>query len=591
MRLQVFNSLNRASALHNVAVLCPILATYATNTYRAPARLFVTGGKELKSTEGTTQGDPLAMSLYAISLQPLITYLNLSSNAKQCWYADDATGAGSLEELRKWWDGLNGMGPSLGYYPNAKKCWLVTKLEKEKEAKEVFGDTAINISTEGQKHLGAAVGSRSHLEEYVKGKVEDWVGQVVLLAEFAAANPQASYAAFTFGLRHRWTYYLRTLPDIEELLEPLESAIGNVLIPALTGHTCTPDERELLALPVRLGGLGIENPCRSATKEYEASIRVTAPLVKQIEAQALELPDDDDIRKLQQQNRRENDNYLRERLEEVKSALPDDIKRAADLAAEKGASSWLTVIPLKDMNFTLNKREFKDAVHLRYDWHIVDTPSTCICGDTFSVDHAMVCRRGGFIIQRHNELRDLEAGMLNIVCHDVQVEPVLQELTGEVLTRGTNQKPDARLDVHARGFWDRQGSAFFDVRVFHPNAESYKDLTIQQLYRKHEDEKKRLYANRVLEVEQGTFTPLVFTTTGGMAVECKRFHSRLAELIAIKKGEEYSTTMSWIRSKVSFALLRSALLCLRGSRSPRRVPLNLENCDLEIEKEQAGFRD
>ena len=203
----------------------------------------------------------------------------------------------------------------------------------------------------------------------------------------------------------------------------------------------------------------------------------------------------------------------------------------------------------------------------------------------------MVCRRGGFILQRHNELRDLEAGMLNIVCHDVQVEPVLQELTGELLTRGTNQAPDARFDVHARGFWARQGSAFFDVRVFHPNAESYKDLTMQQLYRKHEDEKKRLYANRVLEVEQGTFTPLVFTTTGGMTVECKRFHSRLAELIAIKKGEEYSTTMSWTRSKVSFALLRSVLLCLRGSRSPTHVPLNLEHCNLEIEKEHAGFRD
>ena len=76
----------------------------------------------LKSTEGTTQGDPLAMSLYATSLQPLITYLSLSSNANQCWYADDATGAGSLEELRKWLDGLNEMGPSLGYYPNAKSA-------------------------------------------------------------------------------------------------------------------------------------------------------------------------------------------------------------------------------------------------------------------------------------------------------------------------------------------------------------------------------------------------------------------------------------------------------------------------------------
>ena len=130
---------------------------------------------------------------------------------------------------------------------------------------------------------------------------------------------QLIHKPFTIGLRHRWTYYLRTLPDIEELLEPPENAIGNVLVPALTGHTCTPNERELLALPVRLGRLGIENPCQTATKDYEVSIRVTAPLVKQIEAQALELPDDDDIRKLQQQNRRENDKHLGERLEEVKS--------------------------------------------------------------------------------------------------------------------------------------------------------------------------------------------------------------------------------------------------------------------------------
>ena len=104
------------------------------------------------------------------------------------------------------------MGPSIGYYPNAKKCRLVTKPEKENEAREVFGDTAINISTEGQKHLGAVLGSRTHLEECVKGKVEDWVKQVVKLAEFAAVNPQASYAAFTFGLKHRWTYYLEHCP-------------------------------------------------------------------------------------------------------------------------------------------------------------------------------------------------------------------------------------------------------------------------------------------------------------------------------------------------------------------------------------------
>ena len=95
-----FNSLNRAAALHNVRVLCPSIATYAINTYREPARLFIVGRQELRSSEGTTQGDPLAMSLYAISLQPLITRLQVKSAASQCWYADDATGCGSLGNVK-----------------------------------------------------------------------------------------------------------------------------------------------------------------------------------------------------------------------------------------------------------------------------------------------------------------------------------------------------------------------------------------------------------------------------------------------------------------------------------------------------------
>ena len=143
------------------------------------------------------------------------------------------------------------------------------------------------------------------------------------------------------------------------------------------------------------------------------------------------------------------------------------------------------------------------------------------CGDVFNVDHAMVCRRGGFIIQRHNELRDLEADILSMVCNDVEIEPVLQELTGRSLPSGANRAPDARLDIHARGFWERLRSAFFNVRVCHPNADSYRDLDLKQIYKQHENDKKRLYTQRVMDLEQGTFTPLVFATTGGE--ECKRY--------------------------------------------------------------------
>ena len=81
----------------------------------------------------------------------------------------------------------------------------------------------------------------------------------------------------------------------------------------------------------------------------------------------------------------------------------------------------------------------------------------------------------------------------------------------------------------------------------HPNSDSYKDLTPKQIYKKHENEKKKQYAERVMEIKQGTFTPLVFTTTGGMADKCVKHHSRLAKLNANKKGESYSRVISWIR--------------------------------------------
>ena len=109
------------------------------------------------------------MSLYAISLQPLITRLHVSRAAKQCWFADDANGSSSLHDVRKWWDELSKSGPQLGYFPNAKKCWLIIKPEREEADREVFRDTAINVTIEGHKHLGAALGLDGSLK-YMWGR-------------------------------------------------------------------------------------------------------------------------------------------------------------------------------------------------------------------------------------------------------------------------------------------------------------------------------------------------------------------------------------------------------------------------------------
>ena len=195
---------------------------------------------------------------------------------------------------------------------------------------------------------------------------------------------------------------MRTLPDIGDLLEPLERAISELLIPSLTEHNCSQVERDLVALPARMGGLGLTNPSEIAELEYSASIMVTRPLVDQIVAQSHQSPIQSVVRTLQQHAQKTRDDDLWERLTELQNSLPEKIQRALELANEKGASSWLTVIPVKDLDFTLNKREFRGAIRLRYDWSIPDRPSVCVCGASFSLDHAMVCKRGGFVIQRHN---------------------------------------------------------------------------------------------------------------------------------------------------------------------------------------------
>ncbi len=90
-----------------------------------------------------------------------------------------------------------------------------------------------------------------------------------------------------------------------------------------------------------------------------------------------------------------------------------------------------------------------------------------------------------------------------------------------------------------------------------------------QIYREHEHGKKNDYNERVLNVEKGTFTPLVFTTSGGMAPECLKLNKRLAELISNKRNETYSKVMMHVRTRLRFALLKGTLIGVRGFRGKR----------------------
>ena len=223
-------------------------------------------------------------------------------------------------------------------------------------------------------------------------------------------------------------------------------------------------------------------------------------------------------------------------------------------------------------------------MHLLYNKSTTstDTYTHCACGHHFSVEHALSCPTGGYTNIRHNEVRDLTASMLREVCHDVQAEPHLQTLTGETMVlRTANTEPGARLDISACGVWGgRFERTFFDVRVFNPSAQSNLATSLQSTYRRHEMEKKRHYEQRVLKIECASFTPLVMSATGGMGSIARTFYSRLASMLSKKQGTSYSKTVEWIRCKLSFALLRTSILCIRGSRTSSKLihqgPANIQ---------------
>ena len=96
---------------------------------------------------------------------------------------------------------------------------------------------------------------------------------------------------------------------------------------------------------------------------------------------------------------------------------------------------------------------------------------------------------------------------------------------------------------------------------------SYSQKPLSTVCREHERKKKAEVGRQVLDIEHGCFTPLVFTTSSGMAPESTVTMKRLASLVAEKKKETYRQVMGWIRCRISFSLLRSSLLCLRGSRT------------------------
>ena len=278
------------------------------------------------------------MPSYAIGILPFLAMIkpDVQPNLmKHVAYADDLGGGSKLEKLREWWDKTVQFGPSYGYHPKPSKSWLIVKESEFDRAIQIFQGTEINITKSGQKYLGGFVGTEEAIHEYVQELVADWVEQLDVLTSIARSEPQAAYAAFTAGFKHKMTYYIRTIPNIANDLKPLDEKINSDFIPVITeGHLCTSTERSLLSLPVRMGGMAMPIFSEVSDAEFQNSALATQQLTQKIQQQIHDYSIDRDLEKeIEIRIKKERLEKHEKVLEEVRKNLSkDDIRRANDLA-------------------------------------------------------------------------------------------------------------------------------------------------------------------------------------------------------------------------------------------------------------------
>ena len=243
---------------------------------------------------------------------------------------------------------------------------------------------------------------------------------------------------WAWPLRFRRYYYFQKQRNF--LFRPwtIEDCIRYHLIPTLTGQDGLNDLfRVILSLPTRLGGLGICDPLSQSADHYSDSTFILSPLIDTIIHKG-DAPISlicSEVAENKKTVLRNHQCALCDQVSSLRNTITDpSLLRCLEAASERGASSWLSALPIREHGFTLHKGDFRDALCLRYGWIPPYLSSHCVCGHGLSIEHALNCKCGGFPSIRHNELRDITADLLTEVCHNVLVEPPLFLSTGNHFT-------------------------------------------------------------------------------------------------------------------------------------------------------------
>ncbi|KAL7477235.1 hypothetical protein ACHAW6_003052 [Cyclotella cf. meneghiniana] len=511
---------------------------FTHNLYRHKCRLILRGPPSsdpeiLLSKEGVMQGCMWGMILYGIGLIPLTETLRRTDpTVLQPWYADNFALQGLASRVAELFQLLCRHDPSVGYFPEPKKCWVICPQSSELHAHKVFTDTSLPVSyCQGKRYVGGFIGSCKKRDEWLSPMIQRWVKGIERLAAVATRFPHSAYAGLVSCLSAEWQYICRTVPDVGPSLAPIENALRTKFLPAILGiNGPTDDElRTLLGNRVKTGGLAIRDPTLTATSLYSTSVESTNMLTgtfirnKPINVKAHRTC----VRATDAKHwktRRDGEVAF---LMALMERSPAKVKKWMDRATVAGA--WLSTILDRFSGTELTKDEWFDNVAIRYGRLPADLPDHCnSCGAGLTLEHRLNCKCGGLVGICHDDVRNEWAHLCSIALTDLQVviKPTIFYGNGS-RAGGNNVTPttprtinqtntlgdEARGDVQAHGFWNQGRGTVFDVCICDTNSRSYGNTSLSKILEQHAKEKKDNYETACLD-HCRDFTPLVYSVDG-----------------------------------------------------------------------------
>ena len=207
----------------------------------------------------------------------------------------------------------------------------------------MFGDE-VNITTEGQRHLGAVIASQEYKDQYCEEKIRIWKEEIERLYEIEKSQPHTAYIAFTKGYKLKFTYFMRTIDSFEDYVDPIQEAIDDLLLPSLFGQSePLPNEvRLLVTLTTAQGGLGMPDLRAEVPQQFAGSKSITTAHIDSFTSQSTFMaPGESSTEELKRHHQSLKRVRHKERMESIDTTLSQDLLRLVNQSRDTEGRKFL----------------------------------------------------------------------------------------------------------------------------------------------------------------------------------------------------------------------------------------------------------